>query len=230
MTGEDLQLGRKQKGWSQQEAAQKLRVSQPYLSLLEKGSRRVPQALARKAAAVFGLSAVALPVVNTSWESVQASDSETAATDLAGLGYPGFSYLKTKRRKNPAEVLLSALSSRRLDARVAEALPWLLLEYPNLDWKLLVSAAKLRDLQNKLGLVTCIARMLAEKRGEFEKAELLRAQEKMLEPSRLLLEDTLCNDSLTQAERRWLETNRPDEARHWRVLTDLTAEHLNYGA
>lgn len=52
----------------------------------------------------------------------------------------------------------------------------------------------------------------------------------MLEPSRLLLEDALCNDSLTQAEKRWLETNRTAEARHWRVLTDLTVEHLNYGA
>lgn len=229
MTGEDLKLGRKQKGWTQAEAAQKLRVSQPYLSLLEKGSRRVPEDLARKAAIIFGLSAVALPV-NTTVESVQPSDSKTTATDLACLGYPGFSYLKTKRRKNPTEVLLSALSSQRLESRVAEALPWLLLEYPNLDWKLLISAAKLRDLQNKLGLVTCVARILAERRGEFEKAELLRAKEKMLEPSRLLLEDTLCNDSLTHAEKRWLETNRTAEARHWRVLTDLTIEHLNYSA
>ena len=85
-----------------------------------------------------------------------------------------------------------------------EGLPWLLLEYPDLDWKLLISAAKLRDLQNRLGLVTCVARMLAEKLGEFDKAELLRVQE-TLERSRLLLEDTLCNDSLTQAERRWLK-------------------------
>lgn len=227
MTGDDLKSGRKQKGWTQHQAAQKLKVSQPYLSLLEKGQRPIPEDLARKAATVFGMSAVALPV-NTTWENVQPSDSETAATDLASLGYPGFSYLKTKRRKNPAEVLLSALSARRLDARVSEALPWLLLEYPNLDWKLLISAAKLRDLQNKLGLVTCVARILAERRGEFEKAELLRTQEKRLERSRLLLEDTLCNDSLTQSERRWLETNRPVEAKYWRVLTDLSPEHLNY--
>lgn len=227
MTGDDLKSGRKQKGWTQHQAAQKLKVSQPYLSLLEKGQRPIREDLARKAATVFGMSAVALPV-NTTWENVQPSDSETAATDLACLGYPGFSYLKTKRRKNPAEVLLSALSARRLDARVSEALPWLLLEYPNLDWKLLISAAKLRDLQNKLGLVTCVARILAERRGEFEKAELLRTQEKRLERSRLLLEDTLCNDSLTQSERRWLETNRPVEAKYWRVLTDLSPEHLNY--
>ena len=226
MSGDDLISGRKQKGWSQLQAAQKLKVSQPYLSLLEKGVRRVPEELARRAAAVFGLSAVALPV--TALETVQAADSNSSAADLGSLGYPGFSYLKTKRRKNPAEVLLSALSARRLDTRVSEALPWLLLEYPNLDWKLLISSAKLRDLQNKLGLVTCVARILAERRGEFEKAELLRAQEKVLERSRLFIEDTLCNDSLTETERRWLQTNRTDEAKHWRVLTDLSPEHLNY--
>ena len=227
MTGADLISGRNQKGWTQQEAAKKLKVSQPYLSLLENSVRRVPEELARKAATVFGLSAVALPI-KTGWENVQPTDSNGAAADLGCLGYPGFAYLQTKRRKNPAEVLLSALSARRLNPRVAEALPWLLLQFPDLDWKLLISAAKLRDLQNKLGLVTCLARILAEKRGEFEKAELLRSQEKILERSRLLMEDTLCNDTLTQAERRWLETNRPDEARHWRVLTDLSAEHLNY--
>jgi transcriptional regulator with XRE-family HTH domain len=229
MSGSDLVSGRKQKGWTQQEAAKKLKVSQPYLSLLENGSRRVPEALARRAAAIFGLSAAALPV-NTSLENVEAGDSKSSAADLGALGYPGFAYLKTKNRKNPVEILLSALSARRLDTRVAEALPWLLLEHPDLDWKLLISAAKLRDLQNKLGLVTCIARILAERRGEVEKAKLLRAHEKTLEHSRLFMEDTFCNDALTQAERHWLETNRPDEAKHWRVLTDLSPEHLTYAA
>ncbi len=229
MTGADLKSGREQKGWTQQQAAERLKVSQPYLSLLEKDARRVPEKLARKAAAAFGLSAVTLPV-DTGFESVPPLDSKTLASDLGCLGYPGFAYLKSKRGKNPAEVLLSALSTTRLESRVAEALPWLLLQYPNLDWKSLVSAAKLRDLQNKLGLVTCIARRLAEKRGEHDKAELLRKQEQLLERSRLFLEETFCNDSLTETEKHWLETHRSDEARHWRVLTDLSPEHLNYAA
>ena len=82
--------------------------------------------------------------------------------------------------------------------------------------------------QNKLGFVTCVARRLAEKRKETDKVELLRKQELILERSRLFLEDTLCHDSLTQAEKRWLETNRSDEAKYWRLLTDLSPEHLNY--
>jgi hypothetical protein len=194
---------------------------------MEQGLRRVPAKLARKAVAAFGLSATTLPV-ETSWEKVQPKDANTLVADLASLGYPGFAYLKSKRKKNPGEVLLSALSAKCLESRVAEALPWLLLSYSDLDWPSLVRAAKVRDLQNKLGLVTSVARRVAEKRGENGKAELLRKQERVLERSRLFFEDTFCNDSLTQAERRWLETNRPDEAKHWRVLTDLSPEHLSH--
>ena len=227
MTGRDLKLGREKKGWTQEDAAVKLGVSQPYLSLIEKGLRRIPEKLARKAATKFGLSATALPV-ETKWETVQPKDANGLAADLAGLGYPGFAHLKGSRRKNPGQVLLSALSAKCIESRVAEALPWLVLTYPDLDWESLVSAAKVRDVQNKLGLVICLARELAEKHGETEKAALLREQERGLERSRLLFEDTLCNESLTQAERRWLETNRSDEAKHWRVLTDLSPEHLSH--
>jgi transcriptional regulator with XRE-family HTH domain len=230
MTGKDLKLGREHKGWTQEEVARRLSVSQPYLSLMEKGVRPVSKKLARQAASAFGLSTTTLPV-ETSWEAVQPTDAKTHAMDFAALGYPGFAYLKSKRkRKNPGEVLLSALSAKRLESRVAEALPWLLLKYPDLDWDSLIRAAKARDLQNRLGLVTCVARRVAEKRKEKNKVELLCKQERVLERSRLFLEDTLCNDSLTRAEKRWLETNRPDEAKHWRVLTDLSAEHLSYAA
>ena len=38
MTGTDLRSGREQRSWTQEQAALKLGVSQPYLSLLEKGS------------------------------------------------------------------------------------------------------------------------------------------------------------------------------------------------
>lgn len=227
MTGKDLKSGREEKGWTQEEAAARLGMSQPYLSLLEKGVRRVPEKLARKAASALGLSAATLPV-GTRWEGVQPKHANTLAMDLSALGYPGFAYLKSKRKKNPGEILLSALSAKCLESRVAEALPWLLLQYPDLDWDSLIIAAKTRDLQNRLGFVTTLARRVAEKRGENNKAELLRKQEQVLERSRLFLEDTLCNDSLTQAERRWLKTNRPPDAKHWRVLTDLSAEHLSY--
>jgi transcriptional regulator with XRE-family HTH domain len=57
MNGEHLQAARKQKGWKQERAALKLGVSQAYLSLLERGARRVPEKLAVKAIRVYGAGA-----------------------------------------------------------------------------------------------------------------------------------------------------------------------------
>ena len=150
MTGKHLRGGREQKGWTQEEAASRLGVSQPYLSLLEKGMRRVPEKLARKAATAYSLSAATLPV-DTNWESIQPKNEKTLAADLASLGYPGFSYLKSRAKKNPGEVLLSALSAKSLDSRLTEALPWVLLKYPDLDWQSLVNVAKVRDLTKQVG-------------------------------------------------------------------------------
>jgi protein tyrosine phosphatase (PTP) superfamily phosphohydrolase (DUF442 family) len=79
---------------------------------MEKGARPVSKKLAHKAASTFGLSATTLPV-ETSWETVQPKDANTVAMDFAALGYPGFAYLKSKRKRtNPGEVLLSALSAK----------------------------------------------------------------------------------------------------------------------
>jgi transcriptional regulator with XRE-family HTH domain len=229
VTGAELKSGRERKGWGQESAAQRLGVSQPYLSLLERGARRVPERLARKAAGVYGLSASVLPT-ETAWNDVRPAGEDTLARDLAALGYPGFSYLKPGRKKNPAEVVLRALSTSDLDARLTEALPWVLLKFPELDWRWLIAAAKLNDLQNRLGFVTGVARRLAEKSEAGEVAGLLARQETGLERSRLAREDTLCRDSLTRAERRWLREHRPREARHWRLLTDLSPEHLAHAA
>lgn len=229
MNGLDLKKGRERKGWTQQEAAGRLGVSQPYLSLLEKELRPVPEKLARRAATAFRLSAATLPA-QTEWHVVQHKNETSLAADLAALGYPGFSHLKKGRKKNPAEVLLAALSAQDLNSRVTEALPWILLEYPDLDWQSLIREVKVRDLQNRLGFLISVARKVAEQRGDDFKAELLRSKEAALARSRLLLEDTLCHNSLTAVERRWLDSARSKEAKYWRLLTDLKPEHLEYAS
>lgn len=229
MTGNDLKTARERKGWTQEKTASRLGISQPYLSLLEKDFRRVPDKLARKAVTALRLSAATLPV-QAGWKAVKTKSEDVLAGDLAALGYPGFSHVKASRKSNPGEVLLSALSVRNLNSRIAEALPWVLLTYSDLDWQSLIKEAKIRDLQNKLGFLISIARKVAENRGDGETADLLRSKETMLERSRLMLEDTLCNDSLTRAEREWLKTSRSKEAKYWNILTDLNPEHLSYAA
>jgi hypothetical protein len=179
---------------------------------------------------VYGLSAAALPLEAGS-EDLRKVSQDALRADLAALGYPGLSYLGNRRRKrNPAEVLLAGLNSTNLDSRLVEALPWLVWSYPEMDWGWLTRTAKLFDLQNRLGFVTIVARKVAEKHGETLKASLLSQREGELERSRLAREDTLCHDSLTEAERRWLRGHRTKEAKHWGLLTDLSTEHLSYAA
>jgi transcriptional regulator with XRE-family HTH domain len=230
MTADQMLQGRKLKGWNQEQAALRLDVSQPYLSLLERGVRRVPRALARKAASVYGMTAAALPV-ETSWDNVHPADENELAAELASLGYPGLLYLKPRcKKKNPAEVLLSALFAPDLDSRLIEALPWIVWKFPDMDWNWLTAAAKVHDLQNKLGYVTVVARQLAERSGEANKVAQLSRREADLDRSRLAREGTLCHDSMTEAERRWLRKHRPAEARRWRLLTELAPEHLTHAA
>ena len=229
MTGQCLRDGRKNRDWTQQTAAAKLGVSQPYLALMERGERRVPPRLARKAAQLYGLSLSALPV-ECDWNHVPHCDDREIAAYLAGIGYPGLAYLRPAKKRNPVDVLFRALNCADLESRLTEALPWVLLEYPNLDWNWLVQAAKVQNLQNRLGFVTSLGRRLAEESGNESVANILRKQELALDKARLVHEDTLCHASLSEVEKRWVREHRPAEARHWNLLTDLSPEHLSYAA
>ena len=230
MQATDLSRGREMRGWTQAQAAARLRVSQSYLSRLEQGARPVPEGLARRAIKVYQLPATARPLAAGNYEVTSLTPARLAA-QLAALGYPGLAYHKTRRAPdNPAAVLLAALSHNHLETRLVEALPWLVWRYPEMNWLWLVKAAKLRDCQNRLGFVVELARQLAECAGETDKAVLLRQEETALAHSRLAREDTLCHDNLTVAERAWLREHRPSEAAFWNLLTDVTAAQLDYAA
>ena len=211
------------------EAARRLGVSQPYLTMVERGQRRLTPELVLRAVKAYGVTPSAVPPSQLRLDLRR--PAATLAEDLAGLGYPGFAYLRPRRwtPQNPGEVLLTALAQDNLEPRVVEALPWLVLRYWTLDWKWVVREAKVRDLQNRLGFVVSLARRLAECAGDAGKVSSLRELEGVLEPSRLAREDTLCRGSLPEAERRWLMERRPKEARHWNLVTDWTADALRYG-
>ena len=229
MTSERLKSGRLNAGLTQVQAARRLGVSQPYLSQLEKGERPVRAELARAAAALYRLPATALPVPEST-QVADGADPERLARQLAGLGYPGFAHLRSIKA-NPAAVVLESLLQRELEVRLVEALPWVLLAYPDLDWSWLVRQAKLRDAQNRLGFLVALAKSLATTKAQFRDAlEPLSSVEEQLERARLVREDTLCRDFMPVAERRWLEAHRSPLARHWNLLTGLTPDQLSYAA
>jgi transcriptional regulator with XRE-family HTH domain len=224
----DLKTERRRHGWVQVEAAERLGVSQPYLAMLESGKRHLTPALARKVVAAYGLPPAELPVP-AAFNPAEKVDGQRLVEDLAKLDYPGFAYVRTRvRRKNPGEVLLTALAQESLEGRAAEALPWLLVRYWRMDFGWLVVEAKKFDLQNRLGFVVNLARQLSEQGVEAERTQALASLESLLEHSRLEREDYFYRPPRSDRERQWLFRNRPDAARHWNLLSDLRPEHLQY--
>lgn len=227
MTNERLKAGRLKAALTQKQAAEALGVSQSYLSQLEMGQRPVTPDLARAAAALYRLPPTALPMPKPPAEG-QVSDPAQLARQLSGLGYPGFTHLRP-RKANPSAVVLEALLQKDLETRLAEALPWVLLTYPDLDWAWLVGHAKLHDAQNRLGFLVAVAKEYAAAKPELEAAfTQLAGVERQLERARLVREDTLCRDSMPAAERSWLKAHRSALARHWNLLTGLRADQLSY--
>jgi transcriptional regulator with XRE-family HTH domain len=225
VTGNALKTGREEANLTQQEAASRLGLTQAYLSMLERGRRPVTTELAAQATRVFHLPPTALPL---EVDLASALDESAFKSELGALGYPGFSYLRGKAHYNPARLLFSALDRDNVDRRVVEALPWVAYTYPEMDWAWLTSNAKLNDRQNRLGFVVALAEEFAEKTGDESRKMSLSQQNTVIERSRLAREDTLSNESMTQAERKWLRRNRPSKARHWNLLTDLDVKHLAY--
>jgi len=225
MTGMQLRKARQRKGWSQQQVAARLGVSQPYLSLLEGEHRHLTRRLVTRATRVLGLPLTSLPLNPA---GSQPLTLQQVAEQLSALGYPGFAYMRPKRRRNPAEVLVAALKQDNLEARLMEALPWVLLHYPNLDWKWLTDQVRLHNLQNKLGFLVSVAREKLEEEGGLhsQRYRTLLGVEQELEHSRLAKEDAF--SPKTSGERQWLSDHRSELATHWNLLADLSFKHLPY--
>ena len=196
--------------------------------MIERDQRPLSAKLADRVRRTYELPPTALPLASE--VRCERPNAGETARGLAALGYPGFDYLRSRVKRNPAELLLKALMQPNLDSRVVEGLPWLALRYVDMDWDWLLRNARLHDLQSRLGFVVTLARRVAEGQNDPEKLAKLADYETLLERCRLGREDTLCNDALSEAERRWLRKHRSREARHWNLLTDLSAEHLTYAA
>jgi len=186
---------RQGRGWTQREAAAWLGVSQPYLSLLEKGARPVTERLQARMAA----------------GGAEGGD-EASRRELAALGYPGFAHLEPSgRRRRPEDLFLEVLRRPEADARVAEAMVWLARRYGReMDWVWLVRQAKLYDLTNRVGFVLDAAGL---------ETAAARAALVELERGRLLAEATLCWDAMPSATRGWMRENRSGRAAHWNIVT-----------
>jgi integrase/transcriptional regulator with XRE-family HTH domain len=224
MRGEALRQARKAAGLSQLQAAEELGVSQTLLSLMEKGKRSVTFAIGLNAVKLLQASPEQLPV----YERERSRDDQLAA-DLGALGYPGYRYLSSEPR-NPAEVLCDALDRDNLDARVVEALPWLPLRYPQMNWAWLIPQAKLRNRQNRLGFVVNLSARSAAVRGQRSVAKRLYDVVAELRKARLAKNDTLCQSWWPPSQRRYAREKRSRIAAYWNLDTRLTEKDLVHSA
>ncbi|MFN7999330.1 MAG: helix-turn-helix transcriptional regulator [Bryobacteraceae bacterium] len=206
----DLLRWRKRYGLTQVGAASLLGVSQTYLSLLEKGARPLTPELRNRMKTSAGMDR-------------QVSSDDLFRAQLSALGYPGFAHVaKSRTRPRPGNVLMTVLAKPDVDARVVEALPWLVPTFESqFDFGAIVRQAKLQNLQNRLGFVLQVAAVDTP-------GGLTAVRE--LERARLLQEDTLCWDSMPAATRDWMRANRTPLAEHWNVLTRLRAEDVRDAA
>jgi transcriptional regulator with XRE-family HTH domain len=230
MLPKTLKAARTRRNWTEAEAAQRMGMSQSYLAMLEQGQRRVTPRLVHKFKSVYGLSPTVLPT-SVVFELRLSVTSEEFVKQVSALGYPGFAYLKSRvRERNPAEVLLEALTQDSLEPRVVESLPWLLLRYWDMDLVWLVRQAKGNNLQNRLGFVDSLAKKVSERSSPAsqERNRKLTDLANTLDDSRLAREDTFLKRVNTDVEREWLRQNRSEEAKHWNLLTSWRPEHLSY--
>ena len=206
----DVVRWRKRNGLTQVDAASLLGVSQPYLSLLEKGARPLTAGLRDRMKVARG-------------KAGGGTSDDRFRAQLSALGYSGFAHVaKSRPKPRAADFLMAVLSRPDADARVVEALPWFVGAYQNqLDFGWLVRQAKLQNLQNRLGFLLQVA-------GVDTPDGLLAVRE--LERARLLQEDTLCWDSMPVATRKWMRADRTPLAGHWNVLTRLRAEDFHNAA
>lgn len=228
MNGEELLKARLKRDWEQSEAAARLKVSQPYLSLLEAGKRPVTESIARRAFRVFDLLPTALPFKKSLQTSFPTNEN-FLSVQLAAFGYPKFSHLKRNTRKeNPALILITALEKDDLGSREAEALPWLIHNFSEMNWSEIIDSVKIIDGQNRLGFLISLTHENSLLNNEGEKTGLFENLLSKLEKSRLYEEDSFRRRLMTETEKAWLEENRTAQARFWRMLTNLSYEHLKF--
>lgn len=152
---------------------------------------------------------------------------------LGALGYPGFMNLFTEMEReflqDPGIVLMAALACEKLEERVVEALPWLVLRFESLDWEWLVTEAKRRGVQNRLGFVVGLAlKVAAEGRvTSMERLTQLSVIEEKLFECRVEKEDVKW-PAVAAAQRPALKERRSSEARQWGLLSDLRVDDLVY--
>lgn len=119
---------------------------------------------------IDGISPTALPLDG---KSIDKWNSDSLASALARLGYPGFRHLRGGR-KHPASVLLAAAANSNVEVHVIEALPWLVAEHSGLDWEWVMRSQVGPSLSRLVGVRSLRSRLAARVRRVSGSAQRVR--------------------------------------------------------
>jgi hypothetical protein len=140
-----------------------------------------------------------------------------------------FTEMEAEYQHDAGVVLMAALSCEKLDDRVVEALPWVVLRFEMLDWAWLVAEARRRQVQNRLGFVVGMAlKVAAEGRvTTMERLTRLSALEEELFECRLEKED-LKWVAVAPAQRAARKERRSRDAKQWGLFSEMQVDDLAY--
>jgi hypothetical protein len=125
--------------------------------------------------------------------------------DVRRAGESRVSVFRTLSRRTPtytpARFLAHVLDLPKVEARVVDALPWLVYAFPLMEWDWLIREMMLRGRQNRLGFLVDLAIELAEALAETDRMRKLLPHRDLLDLIKLDQEDTLCNDDMREGSR-----------------------------
>jgi hypothetical protein len=149
--------------------------------------------------------------------------------ELANLGYPCFAHYRSGNPTyTPARFLAHVLDLPKVEARVVDALPWLVYAFPLMEWDWLIREMMLRGRQNRLGFLVDLAIELAEALGETNRVQKLLPHRDLLNLIKLDKEDTLCNEDMSEGSRNLSRNRRSTTAAHWNLVCGMEVKHLHY--
>ena len=169
MSGAQVRAARERLGLTQQQAARRWRLSQPYVSLVEHDKRPTPHRLASPWRTLSPRWLLGCP-----FKPVRPSLTTCRCSSVLSVIRDSGTSPRRAMSRIQRVVALAALRTPVVPARVTEALPWLLVTFVNLDWGWLLDNAKLSNVQNRLGFLVHLAKAARRTARRSERCRLAR--------------------------------------------------------
>jgi hypothetical protein len=95
-----------------------------------------------------------------------------------------------------------------------------------MNWTWLITEAKIRKRQNRLGFIIALGIEVARRRGQSDVVEKLSGVIKELQECRRAEPDTLCQEDWPMTHRKFVHEHRSELASYWNLDTRIKLDDL----